>query len=82
MAPTHDTDTTPRDRAAHRFSGAADSALATASAEVLDALSDIVEASLWLRSVPRELTLSEVLAGAERAEQRVAAWPEWKRRVA
>lgn len=31
------------------------------------------------RPQPRILTLEEVLQGAERARQRVAAWPEWKR---
>lgn len=31
--------------------------------------------------LPRELTLAEVNAGAERAEQRVARWPEWKREL-
>jgi len=52
------------------------------STEVLEALADTVEATVWLGRVPRTLSLSEVLAGAERAEQRMAAWPEWKRRVA
>ena len=28
---------------------------------------------------PRTLTLKEVLEGAERAERRVSAWPQWKR---
>jgi len=27
----------------------------------------------------RVLTLDEVMAGAERASRRVAAWPEWKK---
>ena len=30
---------------------------------------------------PKTPTLKEVLEGAERAQQRVAAWPEWKREL-
>jgi len=30
---------------------------------------------------PRTLTLAEVNAGADRAAERVAAWPEWKREI-
>jgi hypothetical protein len=30
---------------------------------------------------PRILTLKEVLEGAERAQQRVSTWPEWKREL-
>lgn len=30
---------------------------------------------------PRTLTLQEVLEGAERAEQRVSNWPQWKREL-
>lgn len=30
---------------------------------------------------PRTLTLKEVLEGAERAQQRVSTWPEWKREL-
>lgn len=33
------------------------------------------------QSQPRTLTLKEVLEGAERAQQRVSAWPEWKREL-
>lgn len=29
----------------------------------------------------RTLTLREVLEGAERAQQRVSKWPEWKREL-
>lgn len=32
-------------------------------------------------SQPRTLTLKEVLEGAERAEQRVSAWPQWKKEL-
>lgn len=30
---------------------------------------------------PRTLTLKEVLEGAERAQNRVSTWPEWKREL-
>jgi hypothetical protein len=32
-------------------------------------------------SQPITLTLREVLEGAKRAEDRVAKWPEWKRKL-
>lgn len=31
--------------------------------------------------LPRTLTLKEVLEGSARAEERVSAWPEWKREL-
>ena len=32
-------------------------------------------------SEPRTLTLKEVLEGTKRAEQRVSAWPPWKKEL-
>jgi hypothetical protein len=71
-----------RTAALDRLAGAVEAASAQVDTEVLEALADTVEATVWLGRVPRTLSLAEVLAGAERAEQRVAAWPVWKRRVA
>jgi len=71
-----------RTAALDRLAGAVEAAAGKVDTEVLEALADTVEATVWLGRVPRTLSLSEVLAGAERASERVASWPVWKRRVA
>jgi len=71
-----------RTAALDRLAGAVEAAAGKVGTEVLEALADTVEATVWLGHVPREPSLAEVLAGAERASERVAAWPVWKRRVA
>lgn len=40
-----------------------------------------LSAQSFTTAQPKELTLSEVLDGAERASQRVEKWPEWKREL-
>jgi len=82
MARPTESDTTTRTRALQRLHGALDVAEAVLGAAELERLAADVELAVGLRHVPREPSLSEVLAGAERASERVAAWPEWKRRVA
>jgi len=76
----------PRDAIDREVDALLDVVLPGATAGELAVLRHVLERTLEARAArqqePMEPSLSEVLAGAERASERVAAWPVWKRRVA